>query len=170
MKVAVTASTGIAATHLAGQTIHSWSGLGIKDSLTENDLLKIAKRKKVRTRTENTQVLIIDEISMLSGKALSCIDQIMRYFKLSPEPFGGVQLVLCGDFFQLPPVSREVQTSEEKFAFMAPIWLQAGLTICYLLKQYRQDDDQLIAILSQIRDGKIDDESLETLHEKIENS
>lgn len=136
--VAVTASTGIAATHINGQTIHSWSGLGIKDEIHEEDLVKISKRKKVRTRLENTQVLIIDEISMLSGKLLTCIDQTLRYFKISPEPFGGVQIVLCGDFFQLPPVSRDIMSSSERFAFMAPIWVQADLTICYLTTQYRQ--------------------------------
>ena len=107
---------------------------------------------------------------MLSGKTLGCIDEILRYFKISPEPFGGVQIVFSGDFFQLPPVSREYQSSQDKFAFMAPIWMRAGLTICYLTQQYRQDDDTLIRVLSQIREGSIDDDMAENLHEKIENS
>ena len=101
VKVAVTASTGIAATHLAGQTIHSWSGLGVKEVITSKDLERIAKKKPVRQRLEQAQVLIIDEISMLSGQNLAGVDQILKHFKGSGEAFGGVQVVFCGDFFQL---------------------------------------------------------------------
>jgi len=104
--VAVTASTGIAATHLGGVTIHSWSGLGVRDALSDDDLDDIARKRPVRNRVGGAGVLIIDEISMLSAQTLEFVDQIMRRLRRSPKPFGGLQIVFCGDFFQLPPVSR----------------------------------------------------------------
>ncbi len=97
--VAVTASTGIAATHIGGQTIHSWSGIGIRDLITIDDLEKIARNKQTRERLTGIQVLIIDEISMLSGKVLTGISDILKHFKRSDLPFGGVQTILSGDFF-----------------------------------------------------------------------
>ena len=168
--LAITASTGIAATHLGGQTIHSWSGLGIRDELFPEDLAKMAKKKPLRTRLEQVQVLIIDEVSMLSGRALQNINEILQYFKVSFAPFGGVQIVFSGDFFQLPPVSREPQTSAEKFAFMAPIWVQAELQICYLTCQYRQDDSPLLSLLNQMRSGEISDASGDLIMEKLVDS
>ncbi|MFY9270117.1 MAG: helix-turn-helix domain-containing protein [Candidatus Manganitrophaceae bacterium] len=101
---AITASTGIAATHIGGMTIHSWSGIGIKTNLDRHDLGKIASNKPIAKRVQRAKVLIIDEVSMLPPKTLSMIDAICREIKQSPEPFGGIQVVLVGDFFQLPPV------------------------------------------------------------------
>lgn len=168
--LAVTASTGIAATHINGQTIHSWSGLGIKDVITDRDLDKIAKRKVVRQRLEQVKVLIIDEISMLSAKNLEGINQILQFFKISYEPFGGIQVIFSGDFFQLPPVSRERLPNWKKFAFMAPVWVNAELKICYLTEQYRQDESGLLSLLNEIRDGDITDSSQDLLMEKMEDS
>lgn len=101
-KVAVTATTGLAATHLNGNTIHSWSGLGILDELPDNFFTKFGK-----TRTEQirkTDVLIIDEISMLHDFQLDLISEIMRHVRDNDQPFGGLQIIFSGDFFQLPPV------------------------------------------------------------------
>ena len=168
--LAITASTGIAATHIGGQTIHSWSGLGIRDQLTDEDLRKMAKKKPLRERITKTQVLIIDEISMLSRQTLACIDQIMKYFKVSFEPFGGVQLVFSGDFFQLPPVSRERLSSQEKFAFMDPVWLEANLNICYITESYRHDDSPLLRMLNEIRSGEVDESTVDLLNEKLQDS
>jgi len=168
--LAITASTGIAATHINGQTIHSWSGLGIKDYLTDRDLDKIARRKKVRERLEQVKVLIIDEISMLSAQNLECINQILQFFKISYEPFGGIQVIFSGDFFQLPPVSRERIPNWKKFAFMAPTWVSAELKVCYLTEQYRQDDSGLLSLLNEIRDGDVTDSSQDLLWEKLEDS
>lgn len=168
--LAVTASTGIAATHIDGQTIHSWSGLGIKDHLTEKDLDKIAKRKVVRERIEQVKVLIVDEVSMLSLQNLECINQILQFFKINRQPFGGVQVVLCGDFFQLPPVSKDRLQNWQKFAFMAPIWVESDLKVCYLTEQYRQDQSGLLSLLNEIRSGDITDSSQDLLWEKLEDS
>ena len=84
--VAITASTGIAATHLGGQTIHSWSGLGIREVLTDEDYLKILKNKRVREQVRTAKVLVIDEISMLSGKTLTLLDELFKYLRESFDP------------------------------------------------------------------------------------
>lgn len=168
--VAITASTGIAATHIGGQTIHSWSGLGIKEEITDRDLEKIAKKKKVRERIENVRVLIIDEISMLSAQNLENINKILQYFKLNWLPFGGVQVIFSGDFFQLPPVSKERLPNFKKFAFMAHIWRRSDLHICYLTEQYRQSEDSLADFLNEIRSGEISDSGYDSLREAMENA
>ena len=104
--IAITASTGIAATHIGGMTIHSWSGLGVRESLTDDDIDDIISREYLVKRYAKTSVLVIDEISMLSGGFLSNLDRLLRSARVSLLPFGGMQIVLVGDFFQLPPVSR----------------------------------------------------------------
>ena len=100
----VTASTGIAATHVGGMTIHSWSGIGILDELSAHDLDRILSKEHVVKRIQKAHVLILDEISMLSGGTLSMVDEIMRTARHDSRAFGGVQVVFCGDFFQLPPI------------------------------------------------------------------
>ncbi len=158
---AITASTGIAATHIGGMTIHSWSGIGIKTNLDKTDLSKIASSQHIAKRVRRAKVLIIDEVSMLPPKILSMIDAICREIKQSSEPFGGIQIVLVGDFFQLPPV---IKTEAEnnmpatlideplyRFAYVSPAWERANPTVCYLTEQYRQDDRDFLALLSAIR-------------------
>ncbi|PNK59877.1 AAA family ATPase [Psychrobacter sp. FDAARGOS_221] len=159
--VATTASTGIAATHMNGTTIHSWSGIGIKDELTERDLSNLSRKKILKDRLQGTSVLIIDEISMLHAKQLNLVNQVLKHIRQSDKPFGGIQLVAAGDFFQLPPVGSRGESNRDKFAFMSEAWLDAGFKVCYLTEQHRQQaDDQakdvqqqitLDAILNQIR-------------------
>lgn len=168
--VAITASTGIAATHLGGQTIHSWSGLGIAEEVTENHIEKLLKKKPVRQRIERTKVLIIDEISMLSLTHLHCIDQILRCVRRQDHPFGGLQVILCGDFFQLPPVSTEREPSYQRLAFMAPVWVELDLQVCYLTEQFRTGDDDLIRLLNDIRTGEVSDINQDLLVEKLTDS
>jgi len=188
--VAVTASTGIAATHLKGVTIHSWSGIGIKDDLTDYDLDDLEQRSYLWKRFDNTQVLIIDEISMLSAPTLDCVDRVAKLFKRNEEPFGGMQVIFSGDFFQLPPIENkkpqnnmnemhqeqiifldadedEEEVSTTPFAFKSRAWKDAELQICYLSEQFRQKDNHLSAILSEIRTGKVSNESLDLLKSRI---
>ena len=127
--VAITASTGIAATHLGGQTIHSWSGLGIKDSLNKHDIEVLSEKSYLRKRYANTDVLIIDEISMLHHFRLDLVDKIAREMKGVDMPFGGMQVILCGDFFQLPPVSRG-EEPESRFAYDSLVWEDLNLKVC----------------------------------------
>jgi hypothetical protein len=151
--VAVTASTGIAATHLNGRTLHSWSGIGVRDSLTEQDLDKLADNPRTRRNFEKTKVLVIDEISMLHPYQLDMVERIARRMLDFTRPFGGLQIVLCGDFFQLPPVSPGRLNAPVRFAFTADAWNAGGFRVCYLHEQHRQGDDRLLTVLQDIRDG-----------------
>lgn len=160
IKYAVTASTGIAASHLNGMTIHSWSGIGVKDSLSNTDLQSIKSKK---FKLADTEVLIIDEISMLHSRQLEMVDEVLKYCRESSEPFGGIQVIVCGDFFQLPPVEKHKDSGSAKFCFMSPSWVDAKFNICYLTTQYRQQGDVLSDILNQIRDNTVTQESIDML-------
>jgi len=153
VKVAVTASTGIAATHLQGTTIHSWSGIGVRDSLTGHDLEKFLTTDRIKRNYKKTSVLIIDEISMLHKHQLDMVDTIAKYILQNELPFGGIQIILCGDFFQLPPVSSYAQTEEKQFAFESTAWKNGNFHVCYLHEQHRQGNDVLHTILNDIRSG-----------------
>lgn len=146
---AVTASTGIAATHLHGMTIHSWSGIGVKSVLSDSDLAHIADNDRVVKRIRRTSVLVIDEISMLSAATLDAVDAVCRKVRRLSLPFGGLQVILVGDFFQLPPVAREGTTVQ--FAFAAPAWQRLTLSVCYLAEQHRQEDPAFLGVLTAIR-------------------
>ncbi|MCJ8513503.1 ATP-dependent exoDNAse (exonuclease V) alpha subunit [Acinetobacter lwoffii] len=149
--VAITASTGIAATHMNGMTIHTWAGIGIKDFLSEEDLKRMKERKYLKEHLENAQVLIIDEISMLHAKQLNLVNQVLKYFKESDEAFGGIQVIVAGDFFQLPPVGKNDERNRDKFCFMSDAWVEAKFRVCYLTEQHRQGNDYLNDILNAIR-------------------
>ncbi len=161
--VAVTASTGIAATHMNGMTIHAWAGIGIKDALTSSDLQNMKAKKYLKDKLENAKVLIIDEISMLHKKQVELVNTVLKFFKDSTLPFGGVQVIFSGDFFQLPPVGNHSETPRDKFAFMAKAWVEAQLAICYLTEQHRQEDNELNTILNEIRSGQVSDTSIALL-------
>lgn len=149
---AITASTGIAATHICGTTIHSWSGIGIRHSLDKYEIDRIASIERIVRRIENTYVLIIDEISMLSADALSMVDAVCRDVRHSPDQaFGGLQVIFVGDFFQLPPVTESGESSIARFAYESPAWAAADPVICYLTEQYRQDDQDFLDLLKAIR-------------------
>ena len=163
----ITASTGIAATHVNGQTIHSWVGMGIKDSMTKRDLHFLTLNKVLRRKLEKTKVLIIDEISMLHQKQLNLVNDILQYANDSLAPFGGKQIVLCGDFFQLPPIGNGYEKSRDKFAFMSDSWVAADFHICYLTEQYRQTNNSLSNVLDAIRLGHVSENAIGILTETI---
>lgn len=150
----VTASTGIAATHVAGMTIHSWSGIGIREYLSAADLDAISAKEHVARRITKTDVLIIDEVSMLSGEVLGMVDAVAREVRRSERPFGGLQVIFVGDFFQLPPVAKGGRTAS--FAFESPAWKAANPLMLYLEEQYRQEDPKFASLLGSIRRGECD--------------
>lgn len=151
IEVAVTASTGIAGTHIGGQTIHSWSGIGIKNSISPYDLEMLEQKKSLYNQYERTKVLVIDEVSMLGADQLDMVDEIARHLKRDERPFGGMQVIFSGDFFQLPPISRY---SEPQYAFDSNVWRKTPPVVCYLESQYRQNDPELFAVLEGIRSGE----------------
>lgn len=163
--VAITASTGIAATHMNGMTIHTWAGIGIKDFLSDADLKNMKERKYLKEHLENAQVLIIDEISMLHAKQLNLVNQVLKYFKESDEAFGGIQVIVAGDFFQLPPVGKNDERNRDKFCFMSDAWVEAKFRVCYLTEQHRQGNDYLNDILNAIRSQSITEEHLQALEQ-----
>jgi hypothetical protein len=165
VEVGITASTGIAATHMGGTTIHSWTGMGIKDSLSRGDLDELKSRKYLRDRFERTQVLVIDEVSMLHHFRLDLIDEICRQMKNVEAPFGGMQVILCGDFFQLPPVARLGEPAA-KFAYESEIWQNANFKICYLEEQHRQTDSSFLKVLNEIRGNRLSPEGLKFLTDR----
>ena len=166
LTVAVTASTGIAATHIGGLTIHSWSGVGARDTLSRYDLDQIATRERLVKRIKKTHVLIIDEISMLDGKLFDMVDVICRTIRGSQESFGGIQVVCVGDFFQLPPVAR--QGEHMRYAFESRAWEHLRPLICYLSEQFRQEDELLLSLLKSIRRGEIEEDHYTLLAEQID--
>lgn len=146
---AVTASTGIAATHIHGLTIHAWSGIGVERQLDDDAIADIADNRKVAKRIKKARVLIIDEISMLDAAVFDLVERVCRKVRKGHLPFGGLQVVVVGDFFQLPPVTREGQTV--RFAFESDAWLWLNFKICYLTEQHRQEDDVFLGMLTAIR-------------------
>ena len=151
--VSVTATTGLAATHLGGTTIHSWAGIGIHDALPLNFLDHMAKGR--REIIEKTDALIIDEISMLHDYRLDMIDEVCRLVRRKDEPFGGIQLVMSGDFFQLPPVNRN-DSREGGFVVNSQVWRELDPAVLYLDEQFRQTEgDDLLDILTHLRAGDL---------------
>lgn len=151
--VSVTATTGLAATHLGGTTIHSWSGMGVSDELPPRFADHVAKGR--REIIEKTDVLIIDEISMLHDFRLDMVDEACRLVRKKPDaPFGGIQLIMSGDFFQLPPINRG-DSRAGGFVVHSKAWEELDPTICYLEEQHRQDDEDLLDILNALRAGDI---------------
>lgn len=185
--VAVTASTGIAATHLNGQTIHSWSGVGVAQVMTDTLLKQIKTRRGKRIRA--TDILVIDEISMMHAWLFDMVDQACRVVRRSPEPFGGLQVVMSGDLFQLPPVSNtrrdrelvapppELVAMRERYAkagrnpngFVTEslVWPELNPVVCYLTEQHRQDTGQLLDVLTDIRQGTVTNTDRQALDTRI---
>lgn len=171
--VAITASTGIAATHLGGMTIHAWSGMGIREEVSDYDIDRMEEKKYLWDRYEKVRVLIIDEISMLSGTFLDNLDRICRSFKRSYEkPFGGIQIILCGDLFQLPPISGRASGDEEygsstDFVIFSSAWKNMGLAMCYLTEQHRQNDQKFLDILNAIRADNLEPHHHRDLYSRV---
>ena len=150
--VSITATTGLAATHLGGTTIHAWSGMGVLDYIPKGFVEHLAKGR--REIIEKTDVLIIDEISMLHDYRLDMVDEICRLVRKKDVPFGGIQLIMSGDFFQLPPINRG-DSRGGGFVVHSHVWQELDPTICYLAEQHRQDDEHLLDILNALRAGEI---------------
>ncbi len=153
---AVTASTGIAATHINGMTIHSWSGVGIRPHLSKYEVEEIASREYVAKRIVRAKVLVIDEVSMLGAYMIDMVDSVTKAVKGNERPFGGMQVIFVGDFFQLPPVNRDRE--KIAFAYDAPAWAAAEPVACYLTEQHRQDDDAFLSVLGAIRKNVFNDD------------
>jgi ATP-dependent exoDNAse (exonuclease V) alpha subunit len=161
-KVVVTATTGLASSHIGGQTIHSWSGMGLDDHLHDDYIYTMSETRKKDIR--KTDVLIIDEISMMHDYNLDMVDEAMRIIRENDSPFGGIQVILVGDFFQLPPVK---QGGSGKFIVFSKVWKQMNVKVCYLEEQHRQDDARLEDILNAMRDGTLKQRHIDLLKSRM---
>jgi ATP-dependent exoDNAse (exonuclease V) alpha subunit len=167
VEVGVTASTGIAATHMEGRTIHSWAGMGINAEMTKPEIRKVLRKAHIKKRIASTRVLIIDEISMLGHRQLDLVDAICRLGKKQNIPFGGMQIILSGDFFQLPPINKSLEEGENKFATESDVWGELDMKICYLDEQFRQSDKVFSQVLNDIRDDKVTVDTVNTLMSRL---
>jgi ATP-dependent exoDNAse (exonuclease V) alpha subunit len=165
-KVAVTASTGIAASHLSGNTIHSWSGLGILDELSADDLKRLSSSEKLQKRYNSADILVIDEVSMLHGQRLDMVNRMAKALRSSDKPFGGLQVILVGDFFQLPPVTRGSNNFD--FVHLSEAWSELDLKICYLTEQHRQSNsDGLLVFLEAMRSASLSEDHFELINDRL---
>ena len=161
--IAVCASTGLAASTIGGVTLHKWAGVGLGRGSANTLANRVSKRRDLQNVYRNTKILIIDEVSMIDGEFLNKIEYIARYVRKSDRPFGGIQVVLTGDFFQLPPVQKKDDQQLSIFCFESEMWKRCIDKTILLTKVFRQQDDELVKILNCIRFGEIKQDMAKTL-------
>jgi ATP-dependent exoDNAse (exonuclease V) alpha subunit len=185
IEVALTATTGLAAYNLesiapprcAPQTIHRWAGIGLGNESVPQLVRRIQQNKYTLKRWQSPRLLlIIDEVSMLLPTLLRKLDQIARALRGRPDtPFGGIQMVFVGDFYQLPPVIRQdggeqhdVGKDQEpyQYCFETPTWIDAVSSEIVLQRIFRQDDEQFVKVLRDVRNGQMSNESLTLLKQR----
>jgi len=176
LNMPVCAFTGVAAAPLKGRTINSWAGIGLGPDWGMQDVLTMSQQERekvydeaiaeymdnhllrgVRQRIAAAEVLVIDEVSMLPGRALlDYLDRLFRAIRPSKAhlAFGGIQMLMVGDFLQLPPVNKFALTSRQDWGFTSDSWQKAGIEVHYLTKVFRQDDPQFIEFLNELRMGR----------------
>jgi ATP-dependent exoDNAse (exonuclease V) alpha subunit len=173
-EVAITASTGIAALNIGGSTLHRWSGmmLGPKRGDDPNAFLRELmrdKRQSVRAgmdRIRACRLLVLDEVSMLSGVTLEFFDLLCRTVRRDPSPFGGIQIIATGDYLQLPPV--RINPSEPyDWAFQTKAWQRSNFAVIHLTKVHRQDEPQFLAALGEFRQGRLNAENSALLASRV---
>ncbi|NXI18959.1 PIF1 helicase, partial [Irena cyanogastra] len=150
-----TASTGVAACHIGGTTLHAFAGIGSGKAPLEQ-CIQLAERPGVRQHWLACQHLIIDEISMVDGKFFDKLEAVARAVRKRDEPFGGIQLIICGDFLQLPPVCKA--NEETKFCFQARSWRKCIHINMELTEVRRQTDKTFVSLLGAIRLGRCTEE------------
>lgn len=162
----VTASTGIAAVNVGGTTVHSWAGIGLGDEPAEKIVARMGK--KAYERIKYAKRLALDEVSMIGGMTFGLLDAVFRLVRGNDRPFGGVQLVLFGDFLQLPPVTKSMEEERQgRFAFQTRAWQQAEVGTAMLTKVFRQADAEFSGALNDIRLGELTDRAIALLRARF---
>ncbi len=167
-RISVTASTGIAALNVGGTTLHSWAGLGIG----EDPPAKIAGRiNEARGNAWNNimscHTLAIDEFSMISATLFQTMEEVLRRVRRNGEPFGGIQVLMIGDFLQLPPVVKGDGDKHGRFAFNAPVWHTSRIETTILRKIHRQKDEAFATILNECAVGRPSAKTIEALEARL---
>jgi len=163
-KIDVTSTTGLAAVNVQGQTIHSWAGVGICNKPVKDVIEKILQRTKLKKQITECKILAIDEISMLDAKTFDYIDEVLRNMRDGSKPFGGIQVLLFGDFFQLPPVEKE-----SGFCFNSKAWQALNLKTIFLEKIYRQNDENFIKSLNNLRLNQLTEDDIRLFYDREVN-
>ena len=159
--IAITSTTGTSALLIGGTTLHSYTGIGLGQGSVDAITTKIFKYAWLRKRWNELETLIIDEVSMLSPELFDKLEEIARIVRHDERPFGGIQLVLSGDFLQLPTVGSD------KFCFDAKTWEKCVPNIVYLDEIIRQNDSVFQKCLNNIRIGNCPKEVIKVLNERI---
>lgn len=159
----ITASTGIAAINVGGQTLHSWAGLGLGNLPLNETIRNILSVKGtfLRKKLRSAKMLAIDEISMISAEVFDMLNNLLKAVRQNEKPFGGIQLILFGDFLQLPPVNRE--NGEIFFCFESEAWQEAQIETIILKDIFRQSEKDLVNLLNNLRFGELTKYDLELL-------
>jgi len=169
--IQVCAMTGCAAVLLEckAKTIHSWAGIGLGNGTTESIISKIIKSRYSRDKWKKTDILIIDEVSMMSQKIFDLLDAVGKSVRKNMKPFGGIQVIFSGDFYQLPPVGKKDDPDTVKFCFESPLWFQTFNLKEHVIMQkiFRQSDPLYQKILNQIREGVLKRSSNEMLLQMV---
>lgn len=167
----VTALTGCAALLIgsSAKTIHSWSGIKLGKGPIDEIIAKTLKSRKAKKNWKKTQVLIIDEASMMSKKMYDLLDRLAQAMRFNNRPFGNMQVILVGDFYQLPPICSDGEPDTGRFCFESENYYKAfPIEQHVVLKTiYRQNDPVYIKILNEIREGELSDSSIEILNQYV---
>ena len=173
-KIQVCAMTGCAAVLLecGAKTIHSWSGIGLASGTVENVVNKALKKRGIAKAWREIDILVVDEVSMMSEKIFTVLDQMGRNARHRYNvPFGGIQVIFSGDFFQLPPVFRMALDDPDcgRFCFESPHWGTVFSINGQILleKNFRQKDALYTKILNEIREGHLSQEHADILRAQI---
>lgn len=167
LKIKVTAMTGCAAILLQcnASTIHSWAGIGIADKSVDYYVSSIRKNRRYREKWLKTDILIIDEVSMMSKQLFDKLNEIGKKIRMNDRPFGGIQLIFSGDFYQLPPIIKD---ENDGFCFESDEWNNVFTNQIELQINYRQEDKVFVKILKNLRKGKIKKKHVELLREYVD--
>jgi ATP-dependent DNA helicase PIF1 len=172
MGVEVCALTGCAAVLLEckAKTVHSWAGIGLGNGSPEYLINKVMKNQMAKQMWKETDLLIIDEVSMMSQKLFETLNMIGKTIRRNSKPFGGIQLIFSGDFYQLPPVGDKDEPETTNFCFESPLWEETfpKQNHIQLVKIYRQTDEIYQKILNQLREGRLKRSSNELLLQNVE--
>jgi len=172
IKVRVTALTGCASILLGckARTIHSFSGIGIGSGTIEENIARVKRNFGKLSVWRSTQLLIIDEVSMMSKKLLDTLDAVARAVRKCPDrPFGGIQLIFSGDFFQIRPVPDDRDPDTGLFCFESELWntLFKKENHVKLTEIFRQKDPEYTEILNAIREGRVEQRHIDTMRQRV---
>ena len=170
-RVQVCALTGCASLLLGcnAKTIHSWSGIKLAKGTTEEIVGQVMRNRRAKQNWKAIKVLIVDEVSMMSRKIFDALETVARIVRGNPVPFGGIQVIFCGDFYQLPPIPSPNDPASGEFCFESAKWNTVFPLANHveLLTIFRQTDPVYIEILSQVRTGNLSPENVEILKKYV---